>query len=297
MLSNVIDWQGVFAPDDSVFRSIVGDGSLQFDEDPVDGIADRFESEFNLTGTDLDLNFELTQKIELIPGVATVLTHTLVITNSDPLSVDFTLVRSMDADLAWSGGFFDDSVGTDANGTACVYVFQGEMGLPSTYITISSDQADVYFGVKTGVDPDGVGTCPPMDTGTALWDAYGVPCGWENYIAGVGANINGESGPAPPGCDVGCDASIGLSIPVTGLAPGASTTVIVHTTYGAASPLGAICEPCLWDCGDFDGVVGIVDFLAMLAQWGQVGTSCDFGGGGVGINAFLELLANWGPCP
>ncbi len=53
---------------------------------------------------------------------------------------------------------------------------------------------------------------------------------------------------------------------------------------------------CPWDCGDTDGTVGIVDFLAVLAQWGGPGT-CDFDGGGVGINDFLALLANWGPCP
>ncbi len=59
---------------------------------------------------------------------------------------------------------------------------------------------------------------------------------------------------------------------------------------------GDACSPCPWDCGDGDGQVGIVDFLAVLAQWGSPG-SCDFDGGGVGINDFLELLANWGPCP
>ncbi len=54
-------------------------------------------------------------------------------------------------------------------------------------------------------------------------------------------------------------------------------------------------SPCPWDCGDNDGNVGIVDFLALLAQWGGRG-SCDFDGGGVGINDFLDLLAAWGPC-
>ncbi len=53
---------------------------------------------------------------------------------------------------------------------------------------------------------------------------------------------------------------------------------------------------CPWDCSDNDGTVGIVDFLALLAQWGGPG-SCDLDGGGVGITDFLELLANWGPCP
>ncbi len=55
---------------------------------------------------------------------------------------------------------------------------------------------------------------------------------------------------------------------------------------------------CPWDCADGgNGDVGITDFLALLAQWGQVDTSCDFDGGGVGITDFLDLLANWGACP
>ena len=57
-------------------------------------------------------------------------------------------------------------------------------------------------------------------------------------------------------------------------------------------------ELCPWDCGgDNDGDVGIVDFLALLAEWDLVDTRCDFDGGGVGIVDFLQLLANWGPCP
>ena len=56
------------------------------------------------------------------------------------------------------------------------------------------------------------------------------------------------------------------------------------------------CE-CPWDCGYSNGNVGIVDFLALLAQWNMVGAPCDFDGGGVGIVDFLALLANWGPCP
>ncbi len=55
-------------------------------------------------------------------------------------------------------------------------------------------------------------------------------------------------------------------------------------------------DPCPWDCGDGDGVVGISDFLALLADW--AGTQCDFDGdGGTDIDDFLALLANWGLCP
>jgi hypothetical protein len=56
--------------------------------------------------------------------------------------------------------------------------------------------------------------------------------------------------------------------------------------------------PCPWDCQSTpDGQVNIPDFLAILAQWGQVGTSCDFDGGGVSVTDFLEFLGNFGPCP
>ena len=63
-------------------------------------------------------------------------------------------------------------------------------------------------------------------------------------------------------------------------------------------PMSAPEAFCLWDCEPVpNGDVGINDFLALLAQWFTLGSSCDFDGGGVGINDFLGLLANWGPCP
>ena len=67
---------------------------------------------------------------------------------------------------------------------------------------------------------------------------------------------------------------------------------------GCSSICQGEAQPCPWDCGgDNDGNVGIVDFLALLGQWTQIDTSCDFDGGGVGIVDFLELLGNWGDCP
>jgi len=54
---------------------------------------------------------------------------------------------------------------------------------------------------------------------------------------------------------------------------------------------------CPWDL-DGDDLVGINDFLALLAAWGtDPGGPPDFDGDGVvGIGDFLDLLANWGPC-
>ncbi len=66
---------------------------------------------------------------------------------------------------------------------------------------------------------------------------------------------------------------------------------------GGFSITDEIITSCPWDCGDGDGVVGIVDFLALLSEWGQIEAACDFDGSGVGIVEFLALLANWGPCP
>ena len=55
---------------------------------------------------------------------------------------------------------------------------------------------------------------------------------------------------------------------------------------------------CPWDCGPAaDGEVGIVDFLALMATWGEVGVPCDFDGSGVGITDVLLMLGWWGPCP
>ena len=76
------------------------------------------------------------------------------------------------------------------------------------------------------------------------------------------------------------------------IAPG-----VRHLSFSTPS-LPALTQPtCPWDCGiPQDKNVGIVDFLALLAQWGGPGP-CDFDGGGVGITDFLKLLGNWGPCP
>ena len=65
-----------------------------------------------------------------------------------------------------------------------------------------------------------------------------------------------------------------------------------------AVSFGECVGSCPWDLDD-DGIVGINDFLSLLAQWGtDPGGPPDFDGDGdVGINDFLELLANWGDCP
>ncbi len=96
--------------------------------------------------------------------------------------------------------------------------------------------------------------------------------------------------------------TLGTGLPnvvVTSLALDQANQVLFAGTYGrSVFSISITIEPCPSDCdGSGDGLVGIVDFLTMLGQWGQLGTSCDINGGGVGIDDVLELLANWGPCP
>jgi photosystem II stability/assembly factor-like uncharacterized protein len=95
--------------------------------------------------------------------------------------------------------------------------------------------------------------------------------------------------------------SFGADLPnvvVTSLAFDPGTQELFAGTYGRSvfsrSTALALCP---WDCdGANDGNVGVLDFLALLAQWESPG-SCDFDGGRVGITDFLELLAHWGACP
>jgi hypothetical protein len=76
-------------------------------------------------------------------------------------------------------------------------------------------------------------------------------------------------------------------------AAGDSSIVVLHQLALPPPP-----PPCPWDCQAVpDGNVSVIDLLAMLSQWGQAGTSCDFDGGVVSVTDLLIMLANWGPCP
>ena len=74
--------------------------------------------------------------------------------------------------------------------------------------------------------------------------------------------------------------------------------IMVPSPKPPVEPVPIVTPPCPWDLDD-DGIVGITDFLSLLAQWGSnPGGPPDFDGDGtVGITDFLELLAHWGLCP
>ena len=148
------------------------------------------------------------------------------------------------------------------------------------------------------------------DFGTIYWR---LSWGGDNYTGpNDGLPINdadGDFGPPWPGV-LPSDGLQALQFQGAATAPSTSNADDYNLTEDAAvftnnngdSATVAPPEECPWDCDGSidrsnDGSVGIIDFLTLLAQWGMVGTSCDFDGGGVGIVDFLELLGHWGPCP
>jgi hypothetical protein len=108
--------------------------------------------------------------------------------------------------------------------------------------------------------------------GLALAEPFAVPVGANaNFVLQADFNSDGFDDLVTVNADQG--------------ATDGSVTVLLNT------------PPCPWDCGDRDGAVGVVDFLALLSAWGQADMPCDFDGGVVEVTDFLALLAAWGPCP
>ncbi len=102
------------------------------------------------------------------------------------------------------------------------------------------------------------------------------------------------------------DAAIGLlgsaggelNLAITAAADSLNTGGQAAALNDQAIALLIDCPICPWDCAaPADGLVGVLDLLALLGQWSLADTSCDFDGTGVGVVALLQLLGHWGACP
>jgi hypothetical protein len=107
--------------------------------------------------------------------------------------------------------------------------------------------------------------------------------------------------PLPDGYGFGSYTVAGLvPDPTEGGDPDPDPDDVYNTHMWIRGMPGGEAETCPEDCdGSNDNQVDILDFLAVLAQWGEIGGTCDMGLGdpGVGINEFLAVLGQWGTCP
>ena len=178
-----------------------------------------------------------------------------------------------------NGTFYQHPMGGDrAPSNAMINIF------PSlaydSFVTIGKKRAD---GDATKLSPGwpgfGPSDLPPLDHGGSVgWfvtpaDPQGAPVGGQ-VLLGQFATTDGTD--------------VGGHFTVSGFEGADGTPFQVLDEFTVST--------CPWDCGDGDGIVGIIDLLELLCQWDGPG-SCDFDGGDVHITDLLALLANWGPCP
>ena len=255
VLSDIENHDTTYPVDFSGFAEIPEGGENVASDASGNGVNDTLNSSFAVCGpNDVSLTFTLEQKVErFVPlGGAPIAVWTQVyhITNVSGTAISFVLARQNDQDMFWIGSHLDDVVGTMTNTNdipgADLSVYQMENGRPSTALTLSSPQASTYWGGKGGFDPDGPGGGPAYGCGTDFqqWDAYGVPQGWANNIAGVVPNnTDGVTPPDFPGGCGGCtcDGSIGITVDVL-LEPDETTCVCIQQTFGQRVPwMGGTC--------------------------------------------------------
>jgi hypothetical protein len=151
-----------------------------------------------------------------------------------------------------------------------------------------------------------------FDSSGTLWATVSDNLWTLNLATGAATPQPPITGVVPAGSVMGIMFDAADTLYATSYIAG-SSLYTVDTTTGVATPVGntgfdfphggdiyLLQQPlaCPGDCAiPPNKVVDIVDFLALLAQWGGPGT-CDLNKDGVvNIQDFLLMLAVWGPCP
>ena len=153
----------------------------------------------------------------------------------------------------------------------------GELAVAGSYTQTGQGTLEIELACPVGDQLNVSGTVNLAGTLNLSLVTGSEPYGGQQFTIVTGSSVSGVFGTvnAPPGVNVSYE-------------PGA---VVVTVLVGDPPAPGDI---------DGDGIVGITDFLALLAAWGpNPGHPADLDGDGiVGITDFLLLLANWGPaCP
>ncbi|MCZ6735207.1 MAG: hypothetical protein O7C65_05395 [Planctomycetota bacterium] len=173
--------------------------------------------------------------------------------------------------------YMDFDVGGDFSDDEAMVILHPDTDLPRV-IEQSDDSAP---------NPLWVGACPHYDS----WEIDTYPHLRTRLDSGVVELADQDLTAGTPQ-----DHTVALSIETVELKPN-KTLVMVVGIGGADFDL---CPAllCPWDL-DASDTVGILDLLALIAQWGaDPGGPPDFDGDGiVGLFDMLTLVANWGPCP
>ncbi len=240
-------------------------------------------SGYSVLGDGMDLRWTLRQEVSVgltSPGGPSArLEQTYVITNHGDETLEFIVVKHLDEDLPGDGGgpfHLFDFVGVDFSefGRPQVYAQDRELPLGAIVLRTREDMTlnprtvdfVYYVGKQNAPTPPGNpaypgGECPPHDYGldTEIWDNYGVPNCWKNFVAGVGYNVPGTS-PLP----IDGDGFIGLQVEAA-LPPGETYEVTFVTSYGARPIVDVQIPPALsTQTIGYDSTTGCGEFLWKL---------------------------------
>jgi len=205
-----------------------------------------------------------------------------IVNTSGPDDATF-VVTEYDADLyPGAGGYSELSVilGTETSLADGEYL--ATLFIPFNAVSLGAiDPVGVNL---TRYDPDAGNWALAVSGNSANSPGHDTPVGDRVVVVGGGAwGVTGELG------DYGVywDPAIQQGF--------AWAKVDVAADFGLGVAL------CPADCRQTpDGAVGVTDFLAMLARWGDasVGSPCDIDFNGViGVADFIALVDAWGPCP
>jgi hypothetical protein len=203
---------------------------------------------FSCTGDNFDISVTLTQSVASIaPGpngeARASLTQDYTITNNtSPQQIIIT--KHIDEDMLWGGDATNDLVGADFAELDRVEVYAQDDDLTTGALVLRTvddltldpntvENSFVYYVGKQNLpappgNPDFPGgNCPVHDFGTdtEIWDNFGVPNCWKNFVPGVGYDIPGIS-PQLSG-----DSMMGMQV-TADLGNGESYNVAFETTYG-----------------------------------------------------------------
>ncbi len=173
--------------------------------------------------------------------------------------------------------YMDFDVGGDFSDDEAMVILHPPTGQPRAI-----EQSD-----NSGPNPLWFGACPHYDS----WEIDTYSHLRSRLDSGVAQLADQDLTAGTPQ-----DHTAALSLETVELDPGKTLEMVI----GIGGANFDLCPAllCPWDL-DASGAVGILDLLALIAQWGaDPGGPPDFDGDGiVGLLDMLTLVANWGPCP